>query len=51
VAEYDPSSGVFRLPDGRSARLGSLGGQRQMFGEDSWKWLLIGPLSKERTSR
>jgi phospholipid/cholesterol/gamma-HCH transport system substrate-binding protein len=45
VAEYDPSSGLFRLPDGRSALLGSLGGQRRMFGEDSWKWLLIGPLS------
>lgn len=45
VAEYDPSTGLFRLPDGGSARLGSLGGQRRIFGKDSWKWLLIGPLS------
>ncbi|WP_020575525.1 MlaD family protein [Actinopolymorpha alba] len=45
-AAYDPSSGEVRLPDGGSARLGSLGGQQRAFGEDSWKWLLIGPLTQ-----
>ncbi|MEQ4204986.1 MlaD family protein [Actinopolymorpha sp. B9G3] len=46
AAAYDPASGRVRLPDGGSARVGSLGGQRSAFGEDSWKWLLIGPLTQ-----
>jgi phospholipid/cholesterol/gamma-HCH transport system substrate-binding protein len=46
AAAYDPASGRVRLPDGGSARVGSLGGQHSAFGEDSWKWLLIGPLTQ-----
>jgi phospholipid/cholesterol/gamma-HCH transport system substrate-binding protein len=46
AAAYDPARGRVRLPDGGSARVGSLGGQHSAFGEDSWKWLLIGPLTQ-----
>ncbi|HEY8454184.1 MAG TPA: MlaD family protein [Actinopolymorphaceae bacterium] len=44
-AAYDPSSGRVQLPNGQTARIGSLGGQHRAFGEDSWKWLLIGPVT------
>jgi phospholipid/cholesterol/gamma-HCH transport system substrate-binding protein len=43
---YDPATGKIRLPDGTVAEIGSLGGQYGAFGEDSWKWLLIGPLTE-----
>lgn len=43
---YDPATGKIRLPDGTVAEIGSLGGQYRAFGEDSWKWLLIGPLTE-----
>lgn len=46
AAAYDPATGRVRLPDGGTARVGSLGGQSSAFGEDSWKWLLIGPLTQ-----
>jgi phospholipid/cholesterol/gamma-HCH transport system substrate-binding protein len=46
AAAYDPASGMVRLSDGESARIGSLGGEQRAFGEDSWKWLLIGPLAR-----
>ena len=46
AAAYDPASGMVRLSDGGSARIGSLGGEQRAFGEDSWKWLLIGPLAR-----
>ena len=46
AAAYDPASGMVRLPDGGSARVGSLGGEQRTFGKDSWKWLLIGPLTQ-----
>lgn len=46
VAGYDETSGLAFGP-GRSPLLfGSTGGQSQALGEDSWKWLLLGPLSK-----
>ncbi|HEY6737634.1 MAG TPA: MlaD family protein [Actinopolymorphaceae bacterium] len=47
LAPYDPLTGRVELPDGTTTRIGSRGGQQRVFGEDSWKWLLIGPLSGE----
>lgn len=46
AAGYDPATGEVRLPDGGTARIGSLGGQSKTLGKDSWKWLLIGPLTR-----
>lgn len=43
--KYAPSfgGGAHRPAPGRAATVGSQGGQRAVFGEDSWKWMLIGP--------
>ena len=46
AAAYNPASGEVQLPDRAPARLGTLGGEQRAFGEDSWKWLLIGPLTQ-----
>ncbi|MET9018639.1 MlaD family protein [Actinopolymorpha sp. NPDC004070] len=45
-AAYDPATGVVRLPGGEPARIGSLGGEQRAFGKESWKWLLIGPMTR-----
>lgn len=31
---------------GAPARIGTLGGQQRVMGEESWRWLLMGPLTK-----
>ena len=41
---YDAQTGTVLGTDGRPLVMGSRGGQEQMFGEDSWQWLLLGPL-------
>lgn len=43
--KYAPSfgGGAHRAAPGGAATVGSQGGQRAVFGEDSWKWMLIGP--------
>jgi len=46
AAGYDPATGEALLPNGETARIGSLGGQSRVLGKDSWKWLLIGPLTQ-----
>ncbi|MGZ4638236.1 MAG: MCE family protein [Actinomycetes bacterium] len=46
VAGYDQTSGLAYGPGRTPLLFGSTGGQSQAFGEDSWKWLLLGPLSK-----
>lgn len=43
---YDASTGQVTGPDGGPARMGASGGQQRMFGDDSWKWLLLRPLGK-----
>ncbi len=44
VGVYDPATGRIIAPGSGSYRLGSTGGQQRVLGEDSWKWLLLGPL-------
>lgn len=44
MAGYDPLTGLTYGPDGKPVVIGSFGGQQAAFGEDSWNWLLIGPL-------
>lgn len=45
LAQYDPATGAVLGADGRPAFLvGDQGGLRDLFGDDAWKWLLIGPV-------
>ena len=46
LADYDPISGRVITMDGRRFTLGSTAGAADRFGGDSWRWLLLGPLSK-----
>lgn len=47
VAAFDPRTGRVRAADGEpTAGVHTTGGQAQVLGEDSWKWLLLGPLAK-----
>lgn len=43
---YDPVSGLALGPGGSPLVLGARGGQAAAFGEESWIWLLLGPLSR-----
>jgi phospholipid/cholesterol/gamma-HCH transport system substrate-binding protein len=43
AAPYDPRTGVVGNGD-EGVTIGDQGGEHQIFGEDSWKWMLIGPL-------
>ena len=43
---YDPVSGLALGPGGAPLVLGARGGQAAAFGEESWTWLLLGPLSR-----
>jgi phospholipid/cholesterol/gamma-HCH transport system substrate-binding protein len=43
---YDPTSGLAMGAGNAPLVLGSAGGQHEAFGEDSWTWLLLGPLSR-----
>jgi phospholipid/cholesterol/gamma-HCH transport system substrate-binding protein len=43
---YDPTSGLAIGAGNAPLVLGSAGGQHEAFGEDSWRWLLLGPLSR-----
>lgn len=46
LADYDPISGRVITADGRRFTLGSTAGAADRFGSDSWRWLLLNPLSK-----
>ena len=41
VSGYDANSGLVTNPDGSQVQLGQTGGQQELFGNDSWKALLI----------
>jgi phospholipid/cholesterol/gamma-HCH transport system substrate-binding protein len=43
---YDTTSGLALGRDGAPLVLGGSGGQQEAFGEDSWTWLLLGPVSR-----
>jgi phospholipid/cholesterol/gamma-HCH transport system substrate-binding protein len=44
-AAYDPSSGLVSGPNGQQYLKGSDGGQQAVLGSNSWKYLLLAPLS------
>jgi phospholipid/cholesterol/gamma-HCH transport system substrate-binding protein len=44
-AAYDPSSGLVSGPNGQQYLMGSDGGQQAILGSNSWKYLLLAPLS------
>lgn len=43
VAPYDPATGRVSSTGGQAVTIGGQGGEQALFGEDSWKWMLIGP--------
>jgi len=45
VAPYDPEQGVVRTPQGEIEVLDPAGGES--YGDDAWKWMLIGPTGAE----
>jgi phospholipid/cholesterol/gamma-HCH transport system substrate-binding protein len=45
VTGYDPTSGKYVGPDGVTYTVGTSGGTKSLLGDESWKWLLLGPLS------
>jgi phospholipid/cholesterol/gamma-HCH transport system substrate-binding protein len=48
VAPYGPHTGTVDASGSggkQSVTIGGLGGERTLFGDDSWKWLLVGPVS------
>jgi phospholipid/cholesterol/gamma-HCH transport system substrate-binding protein len=55
VAPYDPrtgsvdpgSAGGNTAAPGSGVTIGGLGGEQKLFGDDSWKWLLLGPVSQQ----
>ncbi len=44
--DYDPKTGRVITDDGQRVSVGSTNGAARAFGNDSWQWLLLGPLSK-----
>jgi phospholipid/cholesterol/gamma-HCH transport system substrate-binding protein len=46
-ASYDPATREVDPGDGVPAiMIGSTGGQQRLLGKDSWKWLMLGPVTK-----
>jgi phospholipid/cholesterol/gamma-HCH transport system substrate-binding protein len=49
VARYDPGSGkLVATSSVPRSDVHEIGGQQQLLGQDSWKWLLLGPLATTR---
>jgi phospholipid/cholesterol/gamma-HCH transport system substrate-binding protein len=44
-AAFDPSSGLVSGPNGQQYLMGASGGQAEVLGADSWKYLLLAPLT------
>ena len=44
--DADPASGRVITADGEQLSIGSTNGAQRVFGQDSWQWLLLGPLSR-----
>jgi phospholipid/cholesterol/gamma-HCH transport system substrate-binding protein len=44
--DHDPATGRVVTQDGRRYTIGSSAGASQVLGGDSWRWLLLGPLSR-----
>lgn len=45
LSPYDPATGIADSPDGKPFEIGSTGGEQIMFGKESWRWLLVGPMA------
>ncbi len=45
VSPYDAQTGMLDAGDGKAFVMGDQGGLQTVFGDDSWKWMLIGPVS------
>jgi phospholipid/cholesterol/gamma-HCH transport system substrate-binding protein len=45
VSPYDASTGEVDAGNGNTYVLGTKGGLRTVFGDDSWKWMLTGPVT------
>jgi phospholipid/cholesterol/gamma-HCH transport system substrate-binding protein len=49
IGAYDAETGTVTYTDrSPSDSVSYTGGAAQMFGQESWKWLLLGPLSGEQ---
>jgi phospholipid/cholesterol/gamma-HCH transport system substrate-binding protein len=44
--DYDPVTGRVVTEDGQRLSIGTTNGAQRVFGDDSWQWLLLGPLSR-----
>lgn len=45
LSPYDPATGIADSPDGTPVEIGSTGGEQIVFGKESWRWLLVGPMA------
>ncbi|MGH3310750.1 MAG: MCE family protein [Streptomyces sp.] len=45
LSPYDPATGIADGPDGTPVEIGSTGGEQIVFGKESWRWLLVGPMA------
>jgi phospholipid/cholesterol/gamma-HCH transport system substrate-binding protein len=45
VSPYDAKTGEVDAGNGRTLVMGAQGGLRTVFGDDSWKWMLTGPVA------
>jgi phospholipid/cholesterol/gamma-HCH transport system substrate-binding protein len=45
LSPYDPATGIAGSPDGAPVEIGSTGGEQIVFGRESWRWLLVGPMA------
>ena len=46
LGDHDPKTGRVVTEDGQRLSIGTTSGAQQMFGDDSWQWLLLAPLSR-----
>ncbi|QPP05388.1 MCE family protein [Streptomyces bathyalis] len=45
LSPYDPATGIAGGPGGTPVEIGSTGGEQTVFGKESWRWLLVGPMA------
>jgi phospholipid/cholesterol/gamma-HCH transport system substrate-binding protein len=46
LGDHDPKTGRVVTQDGRLYTIGSTAGASKILGGDSWRWLVLGPLSQ-----
>ena len=50
VSPYDARTGTFMTGDGRTVTHGTQGGLQNVFGDNAWQWMLIGPVDSIKKS-